>query len=133
MTNDAAVEIGTFEEVDPRDSSQKYFIDNGCRYRVYISRHHGWQYFVSRLIAERAARRPLLELGEMQTVNPEDPEQRYYWENGCRFRVYNQEGWQYCCSESVARWQSTRAIQREAARKDPRWALAEKLGALPSA
>jgi hypothetical protein len=87
---------------------------------------------VSALIAQRAARKPLLELGALEPVDPQDPAQRYYWENGCRFRAYNQEGWQYCCSETVARWQSVRAVQREAARKDPRGALAEKLGTMPA-
>ena len=57
MNEKGNVVIGTMEAVNETDPEQLYYIQNGCKYRVYISRHHGWEYFISRDRAERSARR----------------------------------------------------------------------------
>ena len=124
---DENIIVGTMEAVNDADPGQRYYIQNGCKYRVYISRYHGWEYFISRDRAERSAKRPIPDVGTIEELDRENPEHRYYIENGCTFRVLNLQGWQYMCSEPTAKAMAERAVMYKndahdpLKRKDPRY------------
>jgi hypothetical protein len=119
MDKNGNVVIGTIEAVNETDPEQLYYIQNGCKHRVYISRHHGWEYFISRDRAERSARRPIPDVGTIEELDKENPEHKYYIENGCTLRVLNPDGWQYMSSEATAKAMAERAVLRREMSQDP--------------